>query len=70
MVSKCKFKIVHLYRIANKVMRRFHLFGYLKVQPKLRLLKHHISSAFVQLDINTSHVNANTERRSVASLHC
>lgn len=70
MISKCKFKIVHLYCIPSKVTRAFHLYGYLKVEPKLRLLNHHIFSAFIQVNINTSHVNANVERKSVASLHC
>lgn len=68
MISKCKFKIVHLYCIPSKVTRLFHLYRYLKVQPELRLLTHHVFSAFIQLDINISHLNANVQRRSVASL--
>lgn len=68
MISKCKFKTVHLYCIPSKVTRIFHLYGYLKVQPELRLLNHHVLSAFLQLDMNTSHVNANVGRASVASL--
>lgn len=64
-IQKCAFVLY-----SKQGYKDIHLYGYLKVQSELGLLNHNGLSAFMQLNTNTSHVNTNTERRSVASLHC